>query len=244
MGGSWATRTHEFGDFGDRDRVEVVTLEVLRPESYGQYTWACAESLARHVWRHRARYLPDAAPAPRVVELGAGTALPGLLFAKLGARVTLTDAARESEVLANLASARDANRLDPSRVDVLALDWGALDASALRLAALGVDLVLGADVLYDKSPDFDRLFATVRLLLERSDNPRAVFLTAYQHRTAHRSIQALLRAWGLRARIVQRGSSDDPDARAETESESETDPRRAGPAIDIVEIVLESPARG
>ena len=123
--------------------------------------------------------------------------------------------------------------------DILALDWGALDASALRLAARGVDLVLGADVLYDKSPDFDRLFATVRLLLERSDNPCAVFLTAYQHRAAHRSIQALLRAWGLRARIVQQESSDDADAGAETE----TEPRHPRPVIDIVEIVLESPAR-
>ena len=47
-----------------------------------------------------------------MLELGAGTALPGLLLAKLGARVTLTDAADQPEVLANLEAACRDNDLE------------------------------------------------------------------------------------------------------------------------------------
>jgi predicted nicotinamide N-methyase len=49
-----------------------------------------------------------------VLELGAGTALPGLLLAKLGACVTLTDAVHQPEVLANLEAACRVNGLEIS----------------------------------------------------------------------------------------------------------------------------------
>ena len=141
-----------------------------------------------------------------MLELGAGTALPGLLLAKLGARVTLTDAADQPEVLANLEAACRDNDLEveawpeqsleppaslesgaaaavaatgatgatgaagvtgisgasSSPVSVCGLSWGTTDAAALRLASRSFDLVIGADVLYSKGRDFDRLLATAR----------------------------------------------------------------------------------
>ena len=205
---------------------------------YGLYTWPSSFVLARHLWRHRERYLrvvpdtdtthrsrssastlPNTAPfggsndpssstllsssppsnrrrgrPTRVLELGAGTALPGLLLAKLGARVTLTDAADQPEVLANLEAACRDNELEvvawpeqsseqlaslefgaaataaaaaatgasSSTVSVCGLSWGTTDAAALRLASRSFDLVIGADVLYSKGRDFDRLLATAR----------------------------------------------------------------------------------
>ena len=134
-----------------------------------------------------ARGPPRRRPAPRAGAVRAP--LPAALFAKLGAHVTLTDTAREPEVLANLASARDANRPTlPAWTS--ALDRASTPPPPPRRARRRPRA--RRDVLYDKSPDFDRLFATVRLLLERSDNPCAVF-SPHQHRAAHRSIQALLR---------------------------------------------------
>ena len=75
------------------------------------------------------------------------------------------------------------------------------DAAALQLASTSFDLVLGADVLYSKGRDFDKLFATVRLLLQRGGHG-AAFVTAYQHRSSHRSLEALLHLWWGRPRIA------------------------------------------
>ena len=57
--------------------------QVMLPE-YGLYTWPSSFVLARFLWRHRARYLrrrairgtPSCDRPTRVLELGAGTALP------------------------------------------------------------------------------------------------------------------------------------------------------------------------
>ena len=57
-------------------------------------------------------------------------------------------------------------RAKPPSLEVRHLHWGRLDAEAVALAKTGFDVVIGADVLYGKSRDFDALFATARLLLK------------------------------------------------------------------------------
>ena len=249
---------------------------------YGLYTWPSSFVLARHLFRHRERYLQGVSPnshpispdntrrrPARVLELGAGTALPGLLLAKLGARVTLTDAADQPEVLANLEAACRDNGFDvlpppdrveeehrtteggaaaataPSGVSVSGLTWGTIDAPTLRLASVGsFDVVVGADVFYSKGRDFDRLFATVRLLLERSENAAGVFVTAYQHRSAHRSLEALLRLWGLEVRRVWHHSHPGEEEERKREGEGEGHEGHPGvAAVDVVEIVISSQSR-
>ncbi|XP_048223304.1 probable methyltransferase-like protein 23 isoform X2 [Perognathus longimembris pacificus] len=53
---------------------------------YGMYVWPCAVVLAQYLWFHR-RSLPGKA----VLEIGAGVSLPGILAAKCGAEVILSD---------------------------------------------------------------------------------------------------------------------------------------------------------
>lgn len=283
-------------------------VQVLQAD-YGLYTWPSSFVLARHLWRHRARYLRVAVPTDaldppsqltdrsipvpsyrpaRVLELGAGTALPGLLLAKLGARVTLTDAADQPEVLANLEAACRDNGLEvnlaspesaaasavaaaaaggaaspawatasapaPSTsstssasgstapVSVCGLSWGTTDAAALRLASCSFDLIVGADVFYSKGRDFDRLLATVRLLLERSEGGAGVFVTAYQHRSAHRSLEALLQLWGLEVRRVWQPSTGEDDGDDEDEGGGGCGGGSwtVGATVDVVEIVIAS----
>lgn len=63
-------------------------------EDYGLFVWPCSVVLAEYVWQQKHRF-----SGATVVELGAGTSLPGLVAAKLGARVTLTDNSTRLEVL-------------------------------------------------------------------------------------------------------------------------------------------------
>jgi predicted nicotinamide N-methyase len=75
----------------------------------------------------------------RVLELGCGLGLPSIAAARAGASVLATDVAPEA-----LALARRNARANGVRVETATLDWGA----PTQLAPF--DLVLGADVLYER----------------------------------------------------------------------------------------------
>eukprot|EP00897_Mesotaenium_endlicherianum_P004509 jgi/Mesen1/4086/ME000214S03268 len=156
-------------------------------EEYGSYTWPSSTVLAHYVWLHRRDFV-----GKHFLELGAGTGLPGILAAKLGAAsVTLTDRPDHPHILDNLRSACALNNVN---CEVLGLSWG-VSYSQQCLPVKELDIVLGADVLYDTC-EFEGLLATARGLLESF--PRASFITAYQHRSGHRSLEFLLAKWGFR----------------------------------------------
>ena len=76
-----------------------VSVDVIIPEqlaaSYGLYLWPSSPVLGWYLWLHQ-----DRIKGKTVLELGAGTALPGLLCGKVGARkVFLADAATDKGVL-------------------------------------------------------------------------------------------------------------------------------------------------
>ncbi|KAL2919640.1 hypothetical protein HK105_200554 [Polyrhizophydium stewartii] len=186
--------------------VSVAVCELDDP-AFGCYTWPSALVLAATVFCGRTQLR-----GMRVLELGAGTGLAGLVLARLGvaSQVVLTDHPALDRVLGNLRDSVRLNGLDgagvPSagRADVLVrpLAWGdfATGEMADLVGESGFDVILGADVMYDPK-DFEALLATVAFVLERSP-PHAVFVTAYQERSSRRSVQALLDKWGLRARQV------------------------------------------
>ncbi|CAL8171349.1 unnamed protein product [Prunus armeniaca] len=157
---------HHFGDEMDEPAFSISIIENMK-EDYGLFVWPCSVVLAEYVWQQRLRF-----SGAGVVELGAGTSLPGLVAAKVGADVTLTD--------------------DSSRLEVLGLTWGVWDASTFSLHP---KFILGADVLYDASA-FDDLFATVTFLLQSS--PGSVFITTYHNRSGHHLIEFLMVKWGLK----------------------------------------------
>lgn len=64
--------------------------------SYGMYTWPCAPVLAWYLWTRRGQLA-----GKHVLELGAGTSLPGVVAAKCGSRVTLSDCSRFTKCLDN-----------------------------------------------------------------------------------------------------------------------------------------------
>ncbi|KAJ3170601.1 hypothetical protein HDU88_008503 [Geranomyces variabilis] len=174
-----------------------VTLHELLDPAYGAYLWPSALVLAAWI-SHNAHLFP----ATRILELGCGTALPGLVAAQCGAsQVVLTDTATAPEVLANALRSVHTNGLSATCV-VTPLDWGEFDGPAVAVLDAGYDLVLGADVFYEPAM-FESALATVARCLRKSA-PSAVFVTAYQERSCRRSIAHLMDRYGLVARLVSK----------------------------------------
>ncbi|KAM9638314.1 histone-arginine methyltransferase METTL23 isoform 1-T1 [Morphnus guianensis] len=153
---------------------------------YGMYVWPCAVVLAQYLWVHR-----RSLPGKRVLEVGAGVSLPGVLAAKCGAEVTLSDSEELPQCLRNCRRSCLLNGLP--HVPVLGLTWGRVSPELLSLAP--VDIILGSDVFFDPK-DFEDILTTIYFLLEK--NPHAQFWTTYQVRSADWSIEALLCKWKLK----------------------------------------------
>ncbi|XP_025992135.1 methyltransferase-like protein 23 isoform X2 [Solenopsis invicta] len=143
------------------ESLEILIPELLQP-NYSFYTWPCAPVLAWYLWEHR-----ENLAGKRVLEIGAGTSLPGILASKCGAIVTLSDSASQPRTLQHIKS----------------------------LFSLGqLDLIIGSDCFYEPTL-FEDVVVIVAFLLEK--NPCAKFLCTYQERSADWSIEHLLNKWGL-----------------------------------------------
>ncbi|XP_059623433.1 uncharacterized protein LOC132266549 [Cornus florida] len=191
---------HYFGNPTENADAFSITIIENMKEDYGLFMWPCSIVLAEYVWQQRSRF-----SGISVVELGAGTSLPGLVAAKVGADVTLTDDLNRLEVLANIRRVCDLNNQE---CKVLGLTWGVWDAP---IFSLHPKVILGADVLYDASA-FDDLFATVTFLLQNS--PGSVFITTYHNRSGHHLIEFLMVKWGLKCAKLVDGFSFLPSCKA------------------------------
>ncbi|KAJ0174350.1 hypothetical protein K1T71_010496 [Dendrolimus kikuchii] len=156
--------------------LEIVIPELLSA-GYSFYTWPSAPLLAWYLWTQR-RHLRGL----RVLELGCGTGLPGILAAKCGARVTLTDSVALPRSLRHLSAC--------------CLAWGLFLTEVHNLRP--VDLLLASDCFYEPS-QFEEVLSTVAYLLDGTD---AKFLCSYQERSADWSIEALLKKWGLKGSLL------------------------------------------
>jgi len=126
-----------------------------------------------------------------VLELGCGVGVCGVHLALGGwcNRVYMTDG---SSALVEAATrvARTNGVLDPNKLIPMQLKWGEFPESLIKLRG-DIDLVIGADVLYER-PMFERVFATVPFL-------GVPFLTAYQHRgEGLKWFRLLCRKWHMK----------------------------------------------
>ncbi|KAI3461790.1 hypothetical protein Pfo_018453 [Paulownia fortunei] len=204
---------HYFGSIEDGFSISII--ENMK-EEYGLFVWPSSIILAEYVWQQKSRF-----SGANVVELGAGTSLPGLVAAKVGADVTLTDDANRSEVLDNMRRVCNINDL---KCRVLGLTWGIWDAPVFSLHP---NVILGADVLYYTSA-FDDLFATVTFLLQKC--PNSVFITTYHNRSGHHLIEFLMEKWCLKCTKLLDGFSFMPSHKASKLSGN----------IQLAEIVLDT----
>jgi predicted nicotinamide N-methyase len=128
-------------------------LRVLQPQESadlpdtGGVEWAPIAPYWSVLWRSGAALAREldgmALRGARIVELGCGLAVPSLAAARAGADVLATDGSAEALGLA--ARNADLNRL---RLETAIADWAMPDVLVRRAP---FDLVLAADVLYDRA---------------------------------------------------------------------------------------------
>ncbi|XP_025959700.1 histone-arginine methyltransferase METTL23 [Dromaius novaehollandiae] len=182
-------RRYRFADgpeSGERRAALALRVPEVLDSQYGLYVWPCAVVLAQYLWFHRTTL-----PGKRVLEIGAGVSLPGLVAAKCGAEVILSDSEELPQCLENCRKSCLMNDLPD--VPVIGLTWGRVSPELLSLAP--VDIILGSDVFFEPK-DFEDILTTVYFLMEK--NPHAQFWTTYQVRSADWSIEALLCKWKLK----------------------------------------------
>ena len=112
---------------------------------YGVALWPAAIALA-----HEVAARADAFRGRRVLELGAGTGLPGLVAAALGGRVVQTD----RDELALAVCRGNGERNGARAIDYRLVDWASWDDAGRY------DWILGADILYGETthPHLRRIF--------------------------------------------------------------------------------------
>jgi predicted nicotinamide N-methyase len=115
----------------DDEQALVTDNEHQRP--YGLALWPSGIALA-----HEIAARADETRGRHVLELGAGTGLPGLVAASLGARVVQTDRHPAALALCQL----NAERNDATTVEHRLADWILWDD------ATRYDMIIGSDVLY------------------------------------------------------------------------------------------------
>jgi methyltransferase-like protein 23 len=130
----------------------------------------------------------------RVLEIGSGTSLPGILAAKCGAQVTLSDCNQLPKTLAHIKKCCLLNNLIPGKdIQVVGITWGLLLNNIFTLGEL--DLIVASDCFYDPSV-FEDILVTVSFLLEA--NRHCKFIFTYQERSTDWAIEALLKKWDLK----------------------------------------------
>ncbi|MBC7659339.1 MAG: methyltransferase domain-containing protein [Chitinophagaceae bacterium] len=128
------------------------------PPLYG-ILWPSAEGLAWHLWQTQ----KFALQGKTILELGCGLALPSLLAARLGARVTAMDNHRNFETI--LDQNRTANKIDCTTA------VGSFADNGLKLGTF--DFVIGSDILYE--PD---LYPGLEAFILDHANPGAHIIIA------------------------------------------------------------------
>jgi predicted nicotinamide N-methyase len=164
----WRVRCAE-----NQDRL-LAASESLQHAPYGFLLWESSVALAR--WIERA---PTLVGGKRVLELGAGVGLAGLVARSLGAHVTQTDHMRDALAVCEL-NAADNGVSDIRHVVADWQQWAHDDV---------YDVIMGADILYetDMQPSLASIFQRNLapggyVLLADPQRPQALeFLGRLQH---------------------------------------------------------------
>ncbi|KAM7067921.1 histone-arginine methyltransferase METTL23 isoform 3-T3 [Molossus nigricans] len=123
--------------------------------------------------------------------IGAGASLPGIIAAKCGAEVILSDSSELPHCLEICQQSCQMNNLP--QVRVIGLTWGHISLDLLALPPQ--DIILASDVFFEPE-DFEDILTTVYFLMQK--NPKVQLWSTYQVRSADWSLEALLYKWDMK----------------------------------------------
>lgn len=173
QGGSLVKKTFQI-EVSTGKVIEPIIFEVFSASAPPHFTWSSALVLASFIVAVSETIKIS---EKSFLEIGAGSALPSVTAALLGAkRVIITDRYQAELTFQSVFRALEANRI-ASICDILSLNWrcSTLDSDAFP----SVDFILGSDVFYS-SEDLDSIIFTVAVFMHK--NPNAIFYTSYQER--------------------------------------------------------------
>lgn len=162
-----------------RDDETQVIGESRERLPYGVALWPAALALAHEVLARA-----DSVRGARILELGAGTGLPGIVAATLGARVVQTD---RNELVLSVCQRNGARNGAPP-IDYRLVDWAEWDDDERY------DWIIGADILYGAA-----MHAELRGIFERNLAPGGRILLTDPFRAASMPLLEALDAdgWGV-----------------------------------------------
>jgi predicted nicotinamide N-methyase len=134
----------------------------------------------------------------RIIELGAGTGLPGIVAATYGARVVQTD--RQEDALKICRENGSLNRV--AGIEYRVADWATWDD------ATQYDFVIGADILYS-----DKSHAHLRHIFDTNLAPGGRLLIGDPFRSRSYTLLEAMEADGWRVAITKWTVSDDEEIR-------------------------------
>jgi predicted nicotinamide N-methyase len=192
---------------GDREWSVLHTGAVLTPDDevryfadlagklpYGVVLWPAAIALA-----HEIATRPEAFRGRRVLELGAGTGLPGIVAASLGARVVQSDRQEGALTVCRLNGERNG----VPAVDYRSDDWTAWTDSGRY------DWVIGSDILYA-----EEMHPHLRRILETNLAPGGRVLIADPFRGPSLGLLEAMEAAGWRVTMTKWTVGEESSPRA------------------------------
>ncbi|XP_035675277.1 protein N-terminal and lysine N-methyltransferase EFM7-like isoform X2 [Branchiostoma floridae] len=170
---------HTTVSFGEKVKVVGRVIDGLKDDLNVQQTgfvvWPAAMILSQHLVSHR-----ELVRAGRVLEVGAGVGLPGLVAAALSedpSGVVMTDYVEDAVDLMDMNIAETFGE-DNNRPQAAIMDWDD-DPSVLQEHHGTFDVIIGSDVVYWPVL-IEPLIRTVKALL--SNKPTSWFLMLYSRR--------------------------------------------------------------
>ncbi|KAI8901984.1 putative methyltransferase-domain-containing protein [Globomyces pollinis-pini] len=157
--------------------------------NYGCYMWPSSVLLCMFIATH-----PDILAEKRVLEVGSGIGLVGLIASRFSKSVVMTDMDNK-DILDNLNNVIKLNKFDNCAVQPLNWGWPIVELNGK------FDCIIGSDVFYNPC-DFESLLFTIHYIFRYNSTPGAVFITSYQERSSKRRIKPLLDKFGLECNVI------------------------------------------